>query len=50
MELNYVPIFAVFVDLCKTAIPIAIFLFLLDIMIEFFFSMAFPKHFKNGRD
>ena len=50
MNLDYTSIFAVFVDLCKTAIPIAIFLFLLDIMLNFFFSMAFPKHFNNRRD
>ena len=49
MSLDYSSIFKVFVDLCTTAIPISIFLFLLDIMLNFFFSMAFPKHF-NRRD
>lgn len=47
MELDYVLIFALFVDLCKTAIPIAIFLYLLNIVITLFFSLAFPKHFKG---
>jgi len=47
MQLDYLSIFNVFVDLCKTAIPIAIFLYLLEIMITFFFSMAFPKHFNR---
>lgn len=49
MSLDYASVFGVFVDLCKTGIPIAIFLYLLDIMLNFFFSMAFPKHF-NRRD
>ena len=48
MELNYSEIFAVFVDLVKTAIPIALFLYLLDIMFFVFFSLAFPKRFKRG--
>ena len=48
MSLDYSSIFAVFVDLCKTALPVAIFLYLLNIMIRFFFSMAFPKHFSKG--
>lgn len=47
MNLDYTSIFKVFVDLCTSAIPIAIFLYLLDIMINFFFSMAFPKHFSR---
>ena len=47
MILDYVSIFKVFVDLCTTAIPIAIFLYLLDIMLNFFFSMAFPKRFSR---
>lgn len=45
MSLDYPSIFKVFVDLIVTAIPISIFLYLLDIMINFFFSMAFPKRF-----
>ena len=48
MDLNYSIIFAVFVDMLKTAIPIAIFLYLLDMMLTFFFSFAFPKRFKRG--
>jgi len=45
MELDYVSIFQVFVDLVKTATPVAIFLYLFDIMVNFFLSLAFPKHF-----
>lgn len=48
MSLDYSSIFLVFVDLCKTAIPIAIFLYLLNIIITLFFSLAFPKHFNKG--
>lgn len=48
MSLDYSSIFAVFVDLCETAIPIAIFLYLLNIIITLFFSLAFPKHFNKG--
>jgi len=48
MSLDYSSIFSVFVDLCKTAIPIAIFLNLLTIIITLFFSLAFPKHFNKG--
>lgn len=48
MNLDYSSIFGVFVDLCKTALPIAIFLYLLNIAITFFFSLAFPKHFGKG--
>lgn len=48
MELDYVSIFNIFVDICKTAAPIAIFLYLLNIAITFFFSLAFPKHFDKG--
>lgn len=48
MELNYIDIFNVFVDLLKTAIPVAIFLWLANIMINFFFSLAFPK--RGGRN
>ena len=47
MELNYVEVFNVFIDLIKTAMPIAIFLYLANILINFFFSLAFPKHFKG---
>jgi len=47
MELDYTSIFKVFVDLIKTGTPVAIFLFLLDIMLNFFFSLAFPKHFSR---
>lgn len=48
MSLDYSSIFKVFVDLCTTAVPIAIFLYLLDILLNFFFSFAFPKRFRKG--
>lgn len=48
MNLDYSSIFSVFVDLCKVATPIAVFLYLLNIAITFFFSLAFPKHFSRG--
>ena len=48
MDLDYVSIFLAFADLCKTAIPIAIFLYLLNILINFFFDTAFPK-FRGNR-
>lgn len=48
MNLDYSSIFSVFVDLCKTAIPIAVFLYLLNIIITLFFSLAFPKLYKRG--
>lgn len=48
MILDYSTIFNVFVDLCKTAIPIAVFLYLLNIIITLFFSLAFPKYFNKG--
>ncbi len=48
MVLNYTLIFAVFIDLCKSAIPIAVFLYLLNIVITLFFTLAFPKHFNKG--
>ena len=37
MILDYSSIFALFVDMCKTAMPIAIFLYLLNIVITLFF-------------
>ncbi len=48
MSLDYSSIFKVFVDLCTTAVPISIFLYLLDILLNFFFSFAFPKRFRKG--
>lgn len=48
MVLDYSPIFALFVDMCKAAMPIAIFLYLLNIVITLFFSLAFPKRFTRG--
>lgn len=48
MNLDYSLIFAVFVDLCKSAIPISVFLYILNIVITLFFSLAFPKHFSKG--
>lgn len=49
MELDYTQIFAVFVDLIKSAIPVSVFLYLGNIMINFFFSLAFPKFSKGDR-
>ena len=48
MYLDYSSIFAIFVDLCEKAIPIAIFLYLLNIIVTLFFSFAFPKFFNKG--
>ncbi len=48
MILDYSSIFALFVDMCKVAMPIAIFLYLLNIIITLFFSLAFPKRFTKG--
>ena len=48
MSLDYTSIFEVLVDLIKSAIPIAIFLYLVDVMFFVFFSLAFPKRFKRG--
>lgn len=50
MSLDYSSIFLVFVDMCKTAIPIAVFLYLLDICINLFFSLAFPRRFSRRDD
>ena len=47
MELNYTEIFAIFIDMIKTGLPIAIFLWLANILIRFFFSLAFPN--RSGR-
>lgn len=41
--LNYESIFSAFGSLISTALPIAIFLFLVDVALNFFFSLAFPK-------
>ena len=49
MELDYSEIFSVFANLMKTAIPIGVFLYLLDTMINFFFGLAFPKR-RRGDD
>ena len=49
MELNYAQIFNIFADILKTATPISIFLYLANIMINFFFSLAFPKFSKGDR-
>lgn len=48
MVLDYSSIFSAFVSLLETAIPVAVFLYLADIMISFFFQTAFPKRFKKG--
>ena len=47
MELDYTNIFSCFVDLIKKAMPVSILLYLLDIMINLFFSLAFPKFRRN---
>ena len=47
MELDYANIFACFVDLIKKAMPVSILLYFLDIMINFFFSLAFPRIRRN---
>lgn len=47
MSLDYASIFAVIVDMCKTALPIAIFLYILNIVITLFFSLAFPKYYRG---
>ena len=44
MELDYSGIFSCFVNLFKIAFPISLFLTLADVMINWFFSLAFPKH------
>lgn len=48
MALDYSSIFACFVDMIKTAIPISIFLHLAYVMVSFFFSLAFPKFARKG--
>ncbi|MBP3255549.1 MAG: hypothetical protein J6M60_03570 [Clostridia bacterium] len=48
MDLDYTSIFSVLTDLIKCAIPIAVFLYLVDVMFFVFFSLAFPKRFKRG--
>lgn len=49
MELDYAQIFNIFADILKNATPISIFLYLANIMINFFFSLAFPKFSKGDR-
>lgn len=49
MELDYALVFTVFIDLIKTAMPIAIFLYLTNIAINFFFSLAFPKTWRGDK-
>lgn len=49
MDLNYTEIFNIFINLIKTAMPIAIFLFFTKILINFFFSLAFPKFFRGDK-
>lgn len=48
--LDYTNIFAVFVDLIQNAIPIGVFFWLVNIIINFFLSLAFPSlsRFKRG--
>lgn len=48
MGLDYTVILACFVDMIKAAIPISLFLVLADILIDFFFSHAFPKFSRRG--
>jgi len=47
--LDYTNIFIVFVDLIKTAFPIGLFLWIVNLVINFFFSLAFPSHSKYKR-
>lgn len=47
MELDYTKIFACFVDLIKGAMPVSIFLYFLDIMVDLFFRLAFPRIRRN---
>lgn len=49
MELDYTLVFNVFINLIKTAMPIAIFLYLTDITINFFFRLAFPKTWRGDK-
>ena len=48
MELDYSSVFGVLVNLLQVAIPIGIFLYLVDVMFYVFFSLAFPKRFRKG--
>ena len=48
MILDYSQIFNAFTDLIIKAVPIALFLYLADIVINLFFSLAFPKHLRKG--
>lgn len=48
MELDYTSILSIFGSMITSAIPIAIFLWLADLLINFFFSLAFPKRFNKG--
>ena len=48
MELDYSNIFNVFVDIISKAAPVGIFMYLLDVLLYIFFSLAFPKRFKRG--
>lgn len=48
MELDYTSILACFVDIIKAAFPISLFLVLSDILIDFFFSHAFPRFSRRG--
>jgi len=48
MELDYTNILSIFTDMITKAIPISIFLWLADILINFFFGLAFPKRFSKG--
>ena len=47
MELDYTKIFACVVDLIKGAMPVSIFLYFLDIMVDLFFRLAFPRIRRN---
>jgi len=48
--MDYTAIFNIFVDLIQKAMPIGIFLWLVNIVINFFLSLAFPSssRFKRG--
>ena len=48
MDLDYSSIFKIFADMCVVAVPIAIFLHILQIVLNLFFSLAFPKFYRRG--
>lgn len=41
--MDYTSVFTVFVELIQKAVPLGIFFWLVNIIINLFFSLAFPK-------